>query len=200
MNDHLGGKEHYGANHLASPRSKMTLAETILVGTMWAISAFLTAIIQTSFFYSFRPFGLAPDLCLCLTAAAGVIFGTKSGGLAGLFSGFFLSAFSASGVSLFPLLYMLFGCAAGIGASPAANVRLRPLPLFVVTTATGALASLGFSILSTLVFGQASSIPSMLIRGLLPEFFCTLAFSFAIYLPASLAMKIIKKRQGFHSK
>lgn len=200
MNEHLGSRDRFGKDHSPSSRTRMTLAETVLVGSILAISAFLTAIIQTSFFYSFRPFGLAPDLCLCLTAATGVIFGTKCGGLTGLFSGFFISAFAGSGISVAPLLYMLFGCAAGIAALPSVNRRFSRLSLFLITTAAGALISLGISIFLTLVFGEASSVPSMLLRTLIPEFACTLAFSFTVYLPASLAMTIIKKRQGFHLK
>lgn len=175
---------------------RLSTRDAILIFAAAAIIAFFTAIIQTCFFFNFRPFGLAPDLCLALTVACGVKFGPKFGGIIGLMSGFFLISFSAPGISLAVLFYTLVGIAMGILASPESSSRLAPFPLFLAGVVCGA-AIIGLSDLVRIcVVHSAAPIASYIFRTVLPEILCTLLFSTVTYLLTAIASRHLRKRQG----
>lgn len=175
---------------------KMSKADAILIFSIACFTAFLTAIIQTCFFFNFRPFGFAPDLCLALTVACGIKFGPKFGGVIGLAAGFFVGAFSAPGLSLAALFYMLMGISMGIFASPESASRLSNLSLFLAGTICGAtIIGLG-DVIRICIIHSAAPVFIYFFKTVLPEMLCTLVFSPAFYLPSALLARHLRKRQG----
>ena len=79
-----------------------------------ALLSFFTAIIQSGFFVSLRPFGTAPDLCLALVLAIALKGDARCGAICGLFSGFFLDCLSTEGISLLIPFYFLIGVSVGL--------------------------------------------------------------------------------------
>lgn len=181
-------------------KRKMSRWEAVFLFGSAVAASFLTAIIQTCFFFNFRPFGFAPDLCLALTVACGVKFGSKIGGVIGLAAGFFLSAFSASGISLAALLYTIIGITAGILASPETASRFSPISLFFLGTAGGAAINGLIGLVSICVFQSTAPVVSYIFKTMFPEMFCTLAFSPAVYLLAAALAHNLRKRQGLSAK
>lgn len=179
---------------------KMNTSEVILFALVYAAAAFFTAIIQTGFFFNFRPFGFAPDLCLALSAACGLKFGSKCGGVVGLLSGFFLDAFSSQGLSLAVIFYMLVGITMGIVASPRSEINLPHFLVFLIGMASFALISGIGTLIKILTAHSSVLIGSVLLNSTLPELFCTLIFSLPFYPIAALISNLLKKKQGFHTK
>lgn len=179
---------------------KMSSSEVLIFAIVCTAAALFTAVIQTGFFFNFRPFGVAPDLCLALSAVCGLKFGSKCGGIVGLLSGFFLDAISSRGFSLAVIFYTLVGIAMGIAASPRSEIDLPHFPIFLIGTAGSALIC-GIALLIE-IFATDSSvlISSVIRRSTLPELLSTLVFSLPFYPAAALISNFLKKKQGFYSK
>ena len=175
---------------------KISMTEAIFIFSIAAAAAFFTAIIQTCFFFNFRPFGFAPDLCLALTVACGIKFGPKFGGVVGLSAGFFIAAFSASGLSLAAIFYTLTGIAMGILASPESASKFSHISLFFIgVLCSAAIVGLG-DIIRICVIHAAAPVIAYVFKTVLPEILCTTIFSPAIYFFTALASRKLKKRQG----
>lgn len=180
--------------------AKMNTSEIILFALTCTVTAFFTAVVQTGFFFNFRPFGFAPDLCLALAVVCGLKFGSKCGGIVGLLAGFFLDAFSVQGVSLAVIFYTLVGIAMGILASPRSEINLPHFLLFLMGTACSALVSGIAALLEICATHSSVLLSSVILRSTLPELLSTLVFSLPIYPIAALISNILKKKQGFYSK
>ena len=179
---------------------KMTASEKIFFGLACTLSAFFISILQTCFFFNFRPFGMAPDLCLALAVASGLKFGAKCGGVIGLLSGFFLDAFTAEGFSLAIPFYLVLGVLTGLLFNESSEINLPHFVLFLISTVAG-IALKGFaSTVSVSITFSAFNIADVLFKTVLPEAISTLIFSLTIYFPAALVSTIIKKKQGFAPK
>lgn len=69
----------------------------------------LCALLQTTLFARFRPFGAIPDLMLSAIIALAVLEGEKWGALLGLFAAFVIESMGGGDLSLLPLLYVPVG-------------------------------------------------------------------------------------------
>ena len=183
-----------------SPRFKdrMTAAEKTYFGIACTLAAFFTAIIQTCFFFNFRPFGYAPDLCLALTVACGIKFGPKCAGLIGLLSGFFLDAFSLSGISLAIPFYGALGITMGILAGEGSELNLPHFVIFLIGIFGGGAVSGLFTTVRILLTYSSFNTVDVIFKTVFPELLCTAAFSLTVYPLAALVSRIIKKNQGFY--
>ena len=192
---------HNAPRQIQSVRAvKMNTSELILFALTCTVAAFFTAVVQTGFFFNFRPFGFAPDLCLALAVVCGLKFGSKCGGIVGLLAGFFLDAFSAQGVSLAVIFYTLVGITMGILASPRSEINLPHFLLFLMGTACSALVSGIAALLEICANYSSVLLSSVIFRSTLPELLSTLVFSLPIYPIAALISNYLKKKQGFYSK
>ena len=179
---------------------KMTGAEMVFFGLGCGGAALLTAVAQTSFFFNFRPFGFAPDLCLALAAVAGLMFGPKCGGIVGLLSGFFLDAFTFSGFSLAIPFYLIVGIVMGLLALPESGLNLARIPLYLVGVSVGALVSATAFVFWACITYSSFNIADLIFKTALPEMLCTVVFSMTVYPLGSLISYIIKKKQGISIK
>ena len=179
---------------------KMTVSEKIFFGLTCTLSAFFIAIIQTCFFFNFRPFGCAPDLCLALAVATGLKFGAKCGGIVGLLSGFFLDCISSSGLSLAIPFYLALGITVGLLFNDDSELNLPHFILFLVGIGMGVIVKGFFSTVSICVTFSSFNIADVLFKTVLPEAISTLVFSLTVYPIAALISSVIRKKQGFAPK
>ena len=162
-------------NRYVGPRGrrfndKMTSSELVFVGLGCAVAALLAAVIQTSFFFNFRPFGFAPDLCLALTVVSGLLFGAKCGGVVGLL------------------------------ALPESGLSLAKFPLYLLSVAAGgSVYAIAFVFWSCITY-SSFNIADIIFKTALPELISTLVFSVAVYPLGMLVLKFIKKKQGISIK
>ena len=91
-------------------------SEDIIKGAICLTLLIFFALLQTTFFHRFTPFGKIPDLMLVFVIAIGVYEGEKWGSVMGLVAAFIIQALGSSGTGpeLLSLLYMPAGCAAGL--------------------------------------------------------------------------------------
>ncbi len=171
----------------------MTAVEKICVVLACALAAMLTAVIETSFFYSFRPLGYAPDLCLALSVAAGLKFGAKCGGVVGVMTGFFVDSFADVGLSLSIPLYLAVGILAGIVSAMEAGRGMNGFLMFLGSM----VAAIGVGAMLTLVVECVLHFDMSILAAIsrtVAESICTLIFSPLVYLPIALLCRAIKKR------
>ena len=179
---------------------KASVTESVILYSVVAAISFFTAIVQTCFFFNFRPFGFAPDLCLALTVACAVKFGPKIGGVAGLSAGFFLGAFSSPGITLAALFYTVIGITVGAVASPEASAKLSHFSIFILSVGAGAATDGLCSFIRICVIHSSAPLATYLAKTVFPEIFCTVIFAPAVYLLAAFVARQIRKRQGRTAK
>lgn len=175
---------------------KMTGGETVFFALACGGAAMLTAVVQTSFFFNFRPFGFAPDLCLALAAVCGLMFGAKCGGIVGLLAGFFLDAFTFSGFSLAIPFYLIVGIVMGLLALPESGLNLAKFPLYLVGVSAGALVNAVAFVFWACITYSSFNIADLIFKTAMPELLCTVIFSMAVYPLGSFVSYLIKKKQG----
>ena len=155
----------------------------IILCCLYAVLASLVvASFQSGFFSEIRPFGIAPDLCLSLTVACGMLFGSRFGALVGVISGFFIDALTVGGLSFNIIFYFLCGAIIGVFAMP------EPRPLkdiwrylagISVACAAKKIVEGMWVVLTAPSLDASKLIFTLIMRGIL----CTVAFSLMVYLP-----------------
>ncbi len=89
--------------------------DDLIRGSVCGLLIIVNALLQTTFFVRFAPFGAVPDVLLCLTAAIAASEGEKYGAVCGLISSFLIRALGGiTGLYLVPLLYAAAGYFIGI--------------------------------------------------------------------------------------
>ena len=74
---------------------------------IYAIAAFLIAVLQTSRLGNIGLFGVRPQLVLALVCAAAYFCGSATGAVCGIMGGALTDALGGTGISILALLYML---------------------------------------------------------------------------------------------
>lgn len=172
---------------------RMTVLERGLFIGACVLASFLFAVIQTSFFYSVRPFGYAPDLCAALAVATGYKFGPKCGGIIGVMSGFFVDAFASVGFSMAIPLYLVLGCLSGILSLSGAFSRLGGIVVFFGEMLITVTVCTLLTVIAECVLRYDMSIIVAISRAV-GESACTLIFSPLVYLPTAAVCRALKKR------
>lgn len=83
--------------------------DTLARGFICAGLILFFALLQTTVFARFRPFGAIPDLMLPLVVALAMTEGEKWGAVCGLVAAFVIESLGATGVTLLPILYAAVG-------------------------------------------------------------------------------------------
>ena len=178
-------------------KDRLTAAELIAVGAACFFASLICAVIQTGFFSVVRPFGCAPDVCLALSVAVGLKFGSKCGGVVGLMSGFTVDALSASGFSLAIPIYVVFGIVMGMLSDIESGTDLPHIVIYIIGLFCGALVLAAASILGMLVSYTSLGFADMLTRSVLPRLLLNMLAGLALYPCVLLTAKLIRKKQGF---
>ena len=147
---------------------------------VWGIWLFLLAVIQTSIFSVFRPFGAVPDLVLSAVIAIAIYDRERTGVIAGIVGGTITDALGGSGLSLSPLVYML--CAA-LFALLAYSVLRRDFLSWLI----GVACSLIISGIASIICAYSSvtaahfTVSDIFSRLLIPQFFSSLLVGIPVY-------------------
>ena len=148
------------------------------------------ALLQTTIFARFRPFGAVPDLMLPLVIAIGMTEREKWGAVFGVAAAFVIESLGGAPLSLLALLYMPAGYLAGILTIEMFRDSFAVRALFTVvgcavhmlfTLATMALTVEGFTFLRGLT------------EAVLPEFLASVVFAALPHLLAKAALRVFHK-------
>lgn len=83
--------------------------DTLLKGAVCGLMILFFALLQTTVFSRFRPFGAVPDLMLPLVVAISMTEGEKWGSVCGIAAAFLVESLGSTGATLLPLLYAAVG-------------------------------------------------------------------------------------------
>lgn len=172
-------------------------AETVMKGIVCALLIAFFALLQTTLFTRFRPFGAIPDLMLPLVIAIAMTEHEKYGAICGICAAFVIESLGGESLTLLPLLYMPCGYMCGIltvhyfrdSIAVRAMYTLGSSVLRGVFTAIIALSTLG-GISITALFSEA----------LVPEFFANIIFAALPHLVAKLCLRPFHKTREERTK
>ena len=169
----------------AQARSKIIL-NTVTIGLLLIICASL----QVSLFGRFKLFGAIPALMLCIVLCIAFFRGKYAGCITGIAAGVLIEAIGIHGISLLPVIYMIFGYVVGHYSRV---ISPRHYTVYLIYLACG----LGLRCFVT--FGYACltyeyiNLPQILICAVLPELLGTAIIGCALYYPIKLLCKLLDK-------
>lgn len=162
------------------------------VGVCAALTILL-ALLQTTIFARFRPFGAIPDLMLPLVVAIGMTEGEQWGAVWGLIAAYMIESLGAGGISLLPLLYM----PAGYFCPVLTELYLTDTP--PVRLIYTAVCGIGRAVITLLYFAITSSVfdlPALLGDVTLPEYASTFVMSLPVHLIVYLSLHPFHKSRS----
>ena len=148
------------------------------------------ALLQTTIFARFRPFGVVPDLMLPLVIAVDMTEGERFGAVFGVIAAFVIESLGGAAVSLLPLLYLPAGIFAGLLTKEFFRDSFAVRLLF---TAAGCLLRMAFTLVTLKLTVRDFSLGPALAKIALPEFSSTSVFAFLPHLAAKAAMRVFHK-------
>ena len=169
-------------------------SEDIIKASVIAGYMIFFALMQTTFFARFTPFGAVPDLMLAFTAAVAQSEGEKWGGVCGLIAAFVIQALGGvSGLPhVLPLLYMPVGYAVGILSGYYFSSTVPVKLMYIV--GCGVLRILFTSVVAAVNLGTSAS--QLFLDVLVPEFFSTVLLAPAVYFLVFLGTKPFHKTRA----
>ncbi len=151
------------------------------------------AMLQTTFFVRFAPFGTVPDLMIIFTLAVSMSEGEKWGAVWGLAAAYLIEALGTSGITLLPLLYMpaglIFGIVGQYYLSGTASVR-------VLFTIIASFARALFTLIYVFTTLKGFTIGAVLLNITIPEFCSTLIISPLVHLAVWGSLKHFHKSRA----
>ncbi|MBQ4607546.1 MAG: hypothetical protein IJB15_12620 [Clostridia bacterium] len=145
------------------------------------------ALLQTTLFTRFQPFGAVPDLMLPLVVAVSMIAREKWGAVTGLAAAFIIESLGGASVTILSLLYMPVGYICGLLTVYYFRDGFAVRALYTGVTA---LARVLFSLLILVLSKPSVSLPDAALYVMIPEFFATVAFSLLPHLAVKYAFRL----------
>jgi cell shape-determining protein MreD len=165
-------------------------AETIMKGVVCALLIAFFALLQTTLFTRFRPFGAIPDLMLPLVIAISMTEHERWGAICGICAAFVIESLGGESLTLLPLLYMPCGYLCGI----------LTVHYFRDSIAVRAMYTLGSSLLRgvfTAIIALSTlggiSIVALFSEALIPEFFANVIFAVLPHFIVKLCLRPFNK-------
>ncbi len=166
-----------------------TLGKVVLCGAL----ILLFALLQTTVFARFRPFGAIPDLMLPLVIAISLTEGERWGAVCGLVAAFIIESLGADTVSLLPLLYMPAGYLCPI------ITELYLTDTFPVRMIYTAVSTLGRSIISLFylaVSAQHFDLAAIFTGVIFPEYAASFLMAILVHASVKLAFRRFHKSRS----
>ena len=139
----------------------------------------LLALLQTTLFARFRPFGAIPDLMLPFVVAFSMREGERWGAAAGLAAAFVIEALGSSGITLLPLLYVPVGYLCPI----VTRLYLRDsIPVRLIYTAASGVGRAVFTLLYLAIHLPDFSSGALFGGVVLPEYASTFLLAMPVHL------------------
>ncbi|MBE6562780.1 MAG: hypothetical protein E7660_03490 [Ruminococcaceae bacterium] len=160
--------------------------DTIIKSLIIAGMVLLFAILQTTVFARFTPFGATPDLMLALVIAVGTTEGERWGGATGLAAAFLIESLGGTGITLLPLLYVPVGYTVGVLCTE--YLRDSVIIRTIYTFSAGILRAVITAIYANIAFDKVDA--GLLFSSILiPEYFSTALMAFLPHVTEWFALK-----------
>jgi len=160
--------------------------ESLAKGGVCALLLIFFALLQTTLFTRFRPFGAVPDLILPLVAAIGMTEKEKWGAVFGVIAAFVIESLGGSTVTLLPILYMPVGYFCGILTTYYFRDAFLVRGLYTLVTSgircVFTLAALAMTL------GDFNLL-TCLTDAVIPEFFASVLFAFLPHVAAKISLR-----------
>ena len=164
---------------LASLPYLLPEGDVLMKGVVCGLMILFFALLQTTVFSRFRPFGAVPDLMLPLVIAIAMTEGEKWGAVCGLAAAFLIESLGTTGATLLPLLY----AAAGYFCPILTTLYFTDsLPVRILYTAA---AGIGRSLMTLLYLSlHVTDFSFLPLMGsvILPEYAATFCLSLPVHL------------------
>ena len=148
------------------------------------------ALLQTTIFARFRPFGAVPDLMLPLVIAVGMTEGGRWGAVYGIIAAFVIESLGGAPVSILALLYMPAGYFAGMLT---VEIFRDSFAVRALYTAVGCAVHMIFTLVTLVLTVEDFSFWHGLTKAVLPEFLASMVFAFLPHLLAKAALRMFHK-------
>ncbi|MBQ8309435.1 MAG: rod shape-determining protein MreD [Clostridia bacterium] len=169
----------------AQARSKIVL-NTVTIGAL----LILCSTLQVSLFGRFKIFGAVPDLMLCTVLCIAYFRGKYAGSITGIAAGVLIEAIGSQGISLLPVVYMVFGYVVGHYSRA---IHPKRYTVYLIALACGlclrAFVTVGYTCLTY----ELINLPQILLCAVLPEMSGTAIMGCALYYPVQLICKLLDK-------
>lgn len=172
-------------------------SEAILKGFVCAGLMIFFALLQTTLFTKFRPFGAVPDLILPLTVAVSMTEKERWGAVFGLVGAFVIESLGGSTFTILPILYMLTGYICGILTTHYFRDSAATRALY--TLATSFLRVI-FTLLAIFATTGGVTLITAFAKAAIPEFFACLLFAPLPNLAAKLCLRRFNKTRSERTK
>lgn len=160
--------------------------ESLAKGGVCALLLVFFALLQTTLFTRFRPFGAVPDLILPLVIAVSMTEKERWGAVFGVIAAFVIESLGGSTVTLLPILYMLAGYICGICTTYYFRDAFMVRGLYtLVSCAARAL----FTLLALVLTLGEFNLIVCLTDAVIPEIFANLTFAILPHAAAKLALR-----------
>lgn len=164
--------------------------DSVVKGVVCTVLVVLFALLQTTIFTKFKPFGAVPDLMLSLVVAISMTEREKWGAVVGVAAAFVIESLGGSVVTLLPLPYMLAGYVGGL--LTVYRFRDSLAVRAVYTLAAQAARVLVTALVLAATVGDVT-FPDMLRYALLPEFFAGVLFAPLPHIAAKVCLRPFNK-------
>lgn len=165
-------------------------AETVMKGIVCALLIAFFALLQTTLFTRFRPFGAIPDLMLPLVIAIAMTEHERWGAICGICAAFVIESLGGESLTLLPLLYMPCGYMCGILTVHYFRDSIAVRAMY--TLATSLLRGVFTAIIALSTLGGIS-IVTLFSKALIPEFFANIIFAALSHLVAKFCLRPFNK-------
>ena len=169
------------------PRIDTEIVSRVLVSAGLLI---FFALLQTTIFARFRPFGAVPDLMLPLVIAVGMTEREKWGAVFGLVAAFVIESLGGAPVSLLSLLYMPAGYLSGLLTIEIFRDSFAVRLLF---TTVGCAVHMIFTFVTLAVTVDGFTVWQGLSGAVFPEFLSSMVFAALPHLLAKAALRVFHK-------
>ena len=152
--------------------------DKLVRGLSYGGLTFFFMLLQITLVPRYPIFGVSPDLILSCVLAAAMYEGGKFGAVMGVAAGFVIDAVGSVGLSLSPLVYMLFGYIAGICAE---FLFRRGLLFFTIAVSIGYFLRGFVTLINISAAWNHYSTGYVFLRVIFPEIGLSVLFSYMIY-------------------
>ncbi len=164
--------------------------ETVAKGVVCALLIVFFALLQTTMFTRFRPFGVVPDLMLPLVIAIAMTEHERWGAICGIIAAFVIESLGGESLTLLPLLYMPCGYLCGILT---VHYFRDALPVRALYTVVSSVLRGVFTCIIALSTLGGLSIVTLFSKAVIPEFFANVIFAALPHLAAKLCLRPFHK-------
>lgn len=174
-------------------RFKVEVNRAVVIKSLvYGLYLVFVAALQTTVFTRFNFFGSVPDLMLTSVIVISMFEGERWGAAAGIFAGYIIDAVGSTGLSLMPLVYMLFGYICGVLTI---NFLTNSLPVWGLYMIAAAIGRGIVSLIYILALYTYYPLNEAFAEIIIPEMVSTLVFSILTYGAVRLISKPFRKRR-----